>query len=66
MMTLALVLWAVAGTTLAGIFIIVVLVVPSLAEQDAKLILPAALLGALVAVPISYVIARKITSVTQK
>ena len=66
MMRLALVLWAVAATTLAGIFIIIVLVVPSLAEQDAKLILPAALLGPLVAVPISYAIAKKLTSVTEK
>jgi len=65
MMRLAVVLWAVAATTLAGIFIIIVLVVPSLAEHDAKLILPAALSGALIAAPISYAIAKKLTSLPE-
>ncbi len=60
MLRLTLILWAIIATTLAGISILTVLVVPSLAQQDALLILPAAISGALIAVPISYVVTKKI------
>ncbi len=66
MMKLAHIIWSVAATTLAGIFILIVLIVPSLAENDAKLILPAAVLGALLAIPISYFITKKITQEMNK
>ncbi len=60
MVRLTLVLWAVAATTLAGIFILIVLVVPSLAQQDAELMLPAVGLGMLLAIPVSYLVAKQI------
>ncbi|MCB9983130.1 MAG: hypothetical protein H6861_05595 [Rhodospirillales bacterium] len=66
MFRVAMVIWAMAATTLAGIFVLTVLVVPELAAQDAKLILPAALGGAVVAVPVSYVIAAKLMKLTKK
>lgn len=66
MMRLVLVIWTVAATTLAGIFILIVLVVPSLATQDAKLILPAVILGSIIAAPISYIISKKIYDIVKK
>ncbi len=65
MLRLTFMLWGVVATTLAGSFILIVLIVPMLAEQDAKLILPAAILGAIVAAPISYLIAKKINPALQ-
>lgn len=62
---MAVVLWMVISTTLAGIFIVVVLVVPSLAENDVELMFPAAGLGCVVAIPISYAIAKKMSKVFQ-
>ena len=66
MTRLAIILWTVAAPTLAGIFVLIVLIVPELAAQDAKLILPAALAGAIVAAPISYLIAKKLYFVMKK
>jgi hypothetical protein len=63
MMKLAMIIWAIAAPTLMGSFVLLVLIIPDLAAQDAKLILPAAVLGALVAVPFSYFIARKLNKV---
>ncbi len=64
MVRLTLVLWSVTATTLAGIFILIVLTVPSLAANDAQLILPAVILGCLVAILPSYLIAKKIMNLT--
>lgn len=64
MLRLLLVIWAMAATTLAGIFVLIVLTVPALAAKDMVMILPAALLGAVVAAPISYLVTRKILGMT--
>ncbi len=64
MWRLAILVWLIGGTTLAGIFMTVVLVVPSLAGQSMKLIPIAVALGALVGIPIAVVVAKAITGKT--
>ncbi|MCB1652187.1 MAG: hypothetical protein KDI46_09050 [Alphaproteobacteria bacterium] len=63
---LGLIIWAVAAPVLMGIFVLVVLVVPSLAEQDKQLILPAAVAGAVLAAPVAFVVAKQLKKLTQK
>jgi len=60
MVRLALIVWTMAATVFAGVFVLTVLVVPALAAQDALLILPAALTGAALAAPFSYLVAKKL------
>ena len=60
MLRLSALIWIMSATTLAGILVVVVLVVPELAEQDAKFIPIAVIIGALTAMPISYLIAKKV------
>ena len=59
-------IWAVIATTLAGSFVLVVLIVPELSSSEGKFIPLAVLLGAVVAVPVSYWIAKKIAPVFSK
>ena len=61
MLRLSILLWALIGTTLAGTFILTVVSVPGLAEQDMRLIPWAALAGALLAIPVAAFVARAIT-----
>jgi hypothetical protein len=60
MMKVALLVWIVLGTTLAGCAVLVVLAVPSLSEQAWKLMLPASVAGFVVALPLSWIIAKQI------
>jgi hypothetical protein len=61
MLRVALLVWIMLGTTLAGIAVMAVLATPSL-SADAKSLIPwAAGIGAVVALPISYVVAGMIT-----
>lgn len=60
MIKLASLIWIMLGTTLAGIAVMVVLVVPSLAADTMRLLPIAAAAGALVAIPISMWIAKRI------
>ncbi|MFV0279689.1 MAG: hypothetical protein ACK5JM_02870 [Rhodoblastus sp.] len=62
MWRLALLLWVMGATALAGIFIVVVLMTPSLAPM--KFIPVAAGLGAIVAIPAAIVAAKMIRSRT--
>ncbi len=62
MVRLAVLLWILAGTVLAGAFVTVVLMMPSLQSQAMKLIPLAALAGAIVAIPLAIVAAKSITS----
>ncbi len=64
MTKLATLIWMVAAPTLMGICVVAVLAVPSLAAHDMKLILPAALTGAVLAMPISYFVAGTIKKLT--
>jgi hypothetical protein len=60
MLRLTILLWALAGTALAGTFILAVVSVPGLADQGMRLIPIAAVLGAVVAVPVAAIVARVI------
>ena len=64
MFKIALIVWMIGGTTLAGIAIMVVLAVPSLAVKDMQYIPIAAIVGLVVAVPIAYVVAKRIRALT--
>ena len=60
MWKLALLLWIVLGTTVAGIFFLVVLATPALAASTAKFGVAAIALGFAVAVPLAFYVARQI------
>jgi putative flippase GtrA len=61
MTRLAALLWVIGGAALAGVFIMVVLMIPSLQFEAPKYILIAAITGFVVAVPLSFVAAKAIT-----
>jgi hypothetical protein len=62
MFRVTLVVWIVLGTALAGSALLAVLIVPDLAAQAMKNIPRAVLAGFAVAMPLSYLVARKIGS----
>ena len=57
MLKIAAPVWGIVGTTLAGIAVMIVLGVPSLAAHDRQYIPYAALVGFIIAIPIAYVVA---------
>jgi hypothetical protein len=62
MFKIAVIVWMIAGTTLAGIAIMAVLTVPSLAVHDMQYIPLAAIAGFVIAIPLAYVVAKRITA----
>jgi hypothetical protein len=60
MIKVAVVLWIVGGATLAGMMMIAVLAVPGLSEQAMEWIPRAVAAGFVLAMPISFLVARKI------
>ncbi|MDI4665895.1 hypothetical protein K9U40_16415 [Xanthobacter autotrophicus] len=66
MLKIAILVWLILGTTFAGAAIVFVLATPSLAGQDMRLIPIAAAIGALVAIPAAFVVAKRILAVTAK
>jgi hypothetical protein len=60
MLKISLLVWIVLGTALAGAAVIAVLAVPGLADQAMKNIPRAVLIGFALAMPLSYLVARKI------
>ena len=60
MFKISLIVWIILGTALAGTAVIAVLAVPGLADQAMKNIPLAVLAGFAVAMPLSYLVARKI------
>jgi len=64
MWRLALLLWVMGGTVLAGAFVTVVLLMPSLAPM--KFIPIAAALGAVIAIPPAFIAAKAIAARTQE
>ncbi|MFA7276557.1 MAG: hypothetical protein WC043_07135 [Pseudobdellovibrionaceae bacterium] len=60
MFRISAVIWVMAAPTLMGILVMLVLIMPSLADKQALYISAAALVGALIAAPISYLIAKAI------
>ncbi len=66
MLKIAIIVWMMAGTVLAGFAIIGVLSVPTLAAHDTQNIPIAALIGAVVAIPVAYVVAKRIAALTAR
>lgn len=64
MLKLAVLIWLVLGITLAGMGIMVVVSVPELFSDGMQLIPIAAAIGAVVAMPFAYLIAKRIYSAT--
>ena len=62
MFRVTLVVWIVLGTALAGCALLAVLIVPDLAAQAMRNIPRAVLAGFAIAIPLSYLVARKIGS----
>lgn len=60
MLKLASMIFTILSTTLAGTAVLIVLAVPSLADQGMKLIPVAAAIGAAVALPLSFLVAKRI------
>jgi hypothetical protein len=60
MIKVAVVLWIIGGATLAGMLMVAVLAVPSLSEQAMHWIPIVVGAGFLIAMPISFLVARKI------
>ena len=60
MWKLALMLFAIAGTVLAGVCVIVVLNVPAWADQAMRYVPIAALVGFVIGIPVSWILARAI------
>jgi hypothetical protein len=61
MFRLALLIWLVLGTTLAGVGVVVVVSDASLAAQAMKLIPIAAIAGFIVAIPLSFMVSKRIS-----
>lgn len=53
-------LWSIAGTVFAGVAIMVVLAVPSLASHAMNYIPFAAIGGFIAAIPVAYIVARQL------
>jgi hypothetical protein len=64
MFKIALLVWMMAGTTLAGIAVMAVLTVPALAVHDMQYIPYAAVAGFVIAIPLAYGVAKKIAALT--
>jgi hypothetical protein len=61
MFRLALLIWVVLGTTLAGVGVVVVVSDASLYSQGMKLIPIAAMAGFIVAIPLSFMVSKRIS-----
>ncbi|MGO9170482.1 MAG: hypothetical protein ACLP7P_00745 [Rhodomicrobium sp.] len=61
MFKLALVIWVMLGTMLAGIAVLVVVSDPSLLNQGSKMIPLAAIVGFIIAMPLSYLVSKRIS-----
>jgi hypothetical protein len=66
MFKISLIVWIVLGTALAGSAVIAVLAVPGLAAEAMKNIPFAVLIGFAAAIPLSYLIARRIGASTAR
>jgi hypothetical protein len=60
MFKVAVIIWIMLGTVLAGSLVVVVVSVPELYDQGMRMIPAAGILGYVVAIPFSFLIARKI------
>lgn len=60
MYRLAAIIWIILGTTLAGVAMLVVVTVPELAAQSMKLIPAACGAAIVIAIPLSFLVAKRI------
>ncbi|KPF89650.1 hypothetical protein NML43_19935 [Rhodopseudomonas palustris] len=60
MLKVAMVLWIIGGATLTGMMVVAILAVPSLAEHAMEWIPRAVAAGFVLAMPVSYLVARQI------
>ena len=65
MFKIALLVWVVLGATLAGMALTLTLTIPALQANAMKLLPIFALAGFVVAIPASFVVAKKILAVTK-
>lgn len=66
MLKLAILIWSILAVAFAGTLIIVVLNVPTPAQEDMRAIPVAAVIGALLAIPAAIFVARRILALTSK
>ena len=66
MLKVAIIVWIVLGTTLAGIAVLVVTSVPSFYDQGMKLIPITVIAAAVVAIPLSFIIAKQMMAVFRR
>ena len=64
MWRLAVLMWVVLGTVLAGLLVLVIVATPSLSVQAMKLIPYAVAVGAALGIPVSIVVAKAIAAKT--
>ena len=62
MFKVAALIWVMLATTIGGIAVVAIVATPSLAEKAAFLIPAGFLAGVLIAIPLSYMIAKKIAA----
>jgi hypothetical protein len=60
---LSFLIWSIVSTVLMGTFVLVVVAVPMLAEHEMILMIPAVVLGLVVAIPFSYLITKKLKNI---
>jgi len=64
MLKIATIVWPILAVAFAGALILVVLSIPSLNAQDGRLLIIAAAVGALLALPVAAVVAKRILALT--
>lgn len=64
MLKVAAIIWVLAGTVLAGCFVTLVLCSPSLSAHAATLMAWAGIGGFVIAIPVAWVVAKKIVGAT--
>lgn len=65
MFKIAALVWVVLATTIAGIAVVAVVATPSLADKAALLIPVVFVAGAVLAMPLSYLVAKRIAALSQ-
>jgi hypothetical protein len=61
MFKIAALVWVMVGTVFAGIAVMTILTVPSLATQDMRLIPVGAIAGFILAIPVAFVVAKRMS-----
>jgi hypothetical protein len=64
MLKIAIIIWMIGGTTLAGMAVMAVLAVPALAVHDMQYVPLAGIAGFVIAIPLAYLVAKRIAAAT--